>query len=764
MSDFAKVLETLKQLPVSTLVNDVVKSVMAGKVTVLAAPTGSGKSMLVPAMLADATQEQVVVLVPRRFLATDAAKNVAQMAGSPIGTDVGYALSEMSGEKSAFTDKTRLLFVTYGYAISSGLISKAKNIVLDEVHESAQDISLARAILYERKKTDPSLRLLEMSATIRASQQASYWQPSEAEIHTVDGQTLACEERWQKPAKESPSIAETAIDLLTKEDRNGIAIFRSGIKDVEQTVEELQALIKTQHIPNVEVVQVYGRTPEDEREVARADPKPGWKKIIVGTNVIESGVNLRWVDAGISDGFGKIPHDRFDTGAEALVKQDLPQWRIVQQRGRINRDPARTGKSSGIFILQAKQPMESRMMQEEPELERCSLDSFAFKAASRGYVPDQLHLDAKVKPERWQESLDNLMRLGLVNADWSLTKDGKYVASMPLSPETGAMLCEAKRMDVAAMRSGDPALMQRPKLLPDAIVIAALTEMGGLRDDNRYGHRLDAISDIHGGSDIIDGMKAYLQLRNRTETKFVLDPVGTLAQENGAVTLEAARDKLKKACKAVNVHYRSFCDAMTLVDEIKSRQSDKKSIPDEPHSFDQAQYDALKQAVLNGNVNHLFQRNEEQGYRDLIRDYGKRRNDAGGLFNDYPINPYSAVGKAQETSHTPLLVGKLREFPGKGEGGEPNVVLNQVTSIPADVFVAFAAGRSETLLDKVEISDDQKELSARYANRAHFTLTLPPMTPELSQNLATLVDKSNQQDTGYWEGVARRQGPDRGIG
>ena len=562
-TDFSKVREALKALPVAPIAAEVVSSVTAGKVTILAAPTGSGKSMLVPAVLAEATQEQVVVLVPRRFLATDAAANVAQMAGTELGAEVGFAIGEMSGEKSKFSDKTTLLFVTYGYAISSGLINSAKNIVLDEVHEADEHMSLARAILHARKKQEPDLRLLEMSATINAQRQAHYWQSvAETSVHTVEGHALNCDERRQTPGKEGASIPQTALDLLVKENRKGIAIFRSGIKDVKQTAEEIEALLRAKNIRNVQVVQIYGGTPADARKKARAEPQPGWKKIIVGTNVIESGVNLRWVDAGISDGMGKIPYDRADTGAEALVPEHLPQWRVVQQRGRINRDPAATGFSSGIFILHSNVEMDARPHQAKPELERCSLDRFAFRAAHRGYKPKEMYIDAAIAKTRWSETREELMRLGLVNDDWSLTKDGQYIARLPLSPESGAMLCEASRMDIAALRSDDPSLKKRPKLLPDAIILAVLSEMGGLREDYRKGHGLEGNSDVHGGSDLLDGLKIYLQLEKTGEAQTVARSSEILAAEGEKVStvLEAAREKLAVTCHKHNVDYNSFCD------------------------------------------------------------------------------------------------------------------------------------------------------------------------------------------------------------
>lgn len=753
---FETVCDTLKNLPVTAVAQNVVQSVLQKKVTILAAPTGSGKSMIVPAQLADATGEQVVVLVPRRFLATDAASNVAQLAGTELGANVGYAIGEMAGEKSKFSDQTKLLFVTYGYAISSGLINRAQNIVLDEVHEASEDISLARAILHERKQQDPDLRLLEMSATVDASRQRAYWQDvAETATHEVEGQSLACEERRMTPGRDGSSIAQTAIDLIQHEGRKGIAIFRSGIKDVEKTVEELQSAVKRAHLGNVKIVQVYGGTPADERAQARKAPEPGHCKIIVGTNVIESGVNLRWLDAGISDGMGKIPYDRPDTGASALVLEDLPQWRIVQQRGRINRAPDATGFASGIFILHSNKEMAHRPQQATPELERRSLMQVAFRAASLGYNPEYLHFDAKIDPQRLQDAKEDLIRLGLLDDDWQLTRDGKYAARLPLSPSTAAILCEAQRMDVATLRSQDPAVRKRPKALPDAIVMAAIIEQGGLREDYKRGHGLEGKSDVHGGSDILDGLKAYLQLERTAAARIVADPEKTLAEgdEHAEATLEAAREKLKEHCAKLNVSYSDFNEVMTLVGEIRSRHPNGYTLHNDANApFDADRYNPLKQAVLHGNAHALFQLQKQNGkatYRDLLRDYGNAKNQAGQPFSGYEINEYSSLQGAQETSLTPLLVGSLRELPPKrgATSDTPQTVIDQPTSIPPEVFMRWAASHDPALLSDVEHESKGKggELAACYAGRAHFSIPTGKKTPELTAQIAQL----SQPDTGW---------------
>ena len=283
MADFQALRDTLKALPVYGIIDDVIRDVSAGHVTVVAASTGSGKSMLLPSALADVVEEQVVVLVPRRFLATDAAYNVAELSNIPIGEQVGYALGQMDGESSQRSAQTRLLYCTYGYALSSGLINKARLLVLDEVHEADEYISLTRAILRERKAKNPDLRILEMSATVDAPAQARYWESiAKTAVHVVEGQTLACDHVHEFPmlaGDAGRSIEEIAISLL-EQGRKGIVVFRPGVKEVEASVAEIKEKLAKLGLRDVETDGIHGGTPSDERRAARKAPAPGGRKIL----------------------------------------------------------------------------------------------------------------------------------------------------------------------------------------------------------------------------------------------------------------------------------------------------------------------------------------------------------------------------------------------------------------------------------------------------------------------------------------------------
>lgn len=555
---FSKVVEKLKDLPVNDVAANVVDSVKDGKVAVLTAETGSGKTLLANSMLADAADTKdgpVVVLVPRRFLAINAAEAVAELGELEMGKEVGFAVGQQAGDKSQFGAETKLLFATYGYALSSGILDEAKTIVCDEVHEAGVDTSLARALLHERMQNDPELRVVEMSATLNAQKQASYWEDiAEVDTHHADGKAFPCENRHTRPSERS--VEHQAVDLIQNEGRKGIAIFRPGVGEVEGTVEKIREICQQRGLTNVEVEPIYGDMDMEERERATKPPEEGNTKIIVGTNVIESGVNIKWLDTGISDGKGKVPYYR-DNGAEALVLEDLPQWRIVQQEGRVKRF------TDGLFVLNSNKELENREEQQAPEIERISLNGLVMHAAKFGIDPTELKYDGQVDTYRLKDAKQDLMRLELLTDDWKLTEKGEFVSELPLGADAGSMLYAAP-----------------PELRDDAIELVAVAEVGGLRADYKEPHGMDETSDI------FDGLKAYRALGN-----------------------EATEEE----CEGMNVSWKRFKEVKGLIEDIHRRTDTGQEVEQRSASRRDMQL-----MMLHGSVNHLFDARDP--YVDMIRN------------------------------------------------------------------------------------------------------------------------------------------------
>jgi len=135
---------------------------------VVSAPPGTGKTTLVPPLLASRSPGRVIVTQPRRVAARAAARRLAELDGSPLGSRVGFTVR---GERQV-SASTRIEFVTAGVLLRRMLddpgLDGIDAVVIDEVHERALETDLLIGLLGETRQLRDDLVLVAMSATIDA--------------------------------------------------------------------------------------------------------------------------------------------------------------------------------------------------------------------------------------------------------------------------------------------------------------------------------------------------------------------------------------------------------------------------------------------------------------------------------------------------------------------------------------------------------------------------------------------------------------------
>lgn len=553
--------QKLKDLPVNEIVDQVIDNIDTA-LPIVSSPTGSGKTLIIPAKLADHLPEgeRVVVLVPRKFLAINAAETVAELSGTTLGEEVGYAVGTQGGDEPLFSKNSKIVFMTYGYAISSGAISYEKNIILDEVHEAGMDISIAKALLEHRKRSDDSLKVVEMSATINLDKQTEYWRDFNPKGIECAGRTYDCKiiEDGYK------SAIEHTMDLLVEHQRKGIAVFQSGVADIKDFAEELEARLATKGINDVEVASIYGDMDKKERDKALKAPKQGNRKVLIGTNVIESGMNIPWLDSGVTSGTGK---DLFVTssGAVMLAEQNLPQWRLQQQKGRVCRF------TDGMFVLASRTSWEDRPKETVAEISRLPLSELVMACASFGLKAEELNFDARIDSSQLKLAKEKLTRLGLIDEKDRLTNLGRFASQLPVTVENAVMLNYARN---------------REHCLEEAVVLAGILEQGNIKQDFRSSHHLDKTSDV------FDALKAFTAV-DRELAKVKQDNSGNKNDEK-------TRDLI---FRSHNVSKKRFYEAKEFIRDLAGRLNVRVNT-----KADKFDFDKLKQAMIAGHLEHLHSR------------------------------------------------------------------------------------------------------------------------------------------------------------
>ena len=166
--------------------------------------------------LANGRPCRVYCTEPRRISATSLARRVCEELGEKkgdLGTPkslVGYAIRL----ESKMAPQTRLVYATTGIVLrmlerSDGL-GQITHLILDEVHERTIDSDFLLIVLRKLMAQRPSLRLILMSATVNAQRFSNYL--GSAPILNVPGRTYPVETRYLEDAIELTGYQEPGIN------------------------------------------------------------------------------------------------------------------------------------------------------------------------------------------------------------------------------------------------------------------------------------------------------------------------------------------------------------------------------------------------------------------------------------------------------------------------------------------------------------------------------------------------------------------------
>lgn len=630
------VFEKLYELPINDILQDIVDYAMSGGVTIVTAKTASGKTLLVPTMLHLLVREPVVVFEPRRFLAINAAETLAKLSNTDVGHLVRYCVSERNFKERvrAVNSFKGLTYGTYGYGLKARHVGNEDHVVLDEAHEPAMDIAVCKALLKKRMESseDRPRSLVIMSATLNADAEKEYWRDYNPVVFTIpDNQRYTCVRTWE-PAT---APAQAALNLVN-EGHRGVLVFVSGIKDIEQTVLTInEDILRTPPDVPVEIATIHGSTDYEQRMVAFKAPEIG-AKILIGTNVLESGMNIPWVDAGVSSGLQKRKVVARESGAIVLQEVPMSLSNVEQQAGRTNRF-----RNSKFILCGQANP---KMMEAMPvsELVCLPLTELIMHCLAYEVDPRELSFLPELNHDKLDEAYKTLYQLGFIDKDNKLTVDGEFTKTVPVGLETAALLCHASKLEI----------------LPEALVLAAIFENGSILQDRFAPFCLDRLSTI------IDNAMAFV--------KAYMIPK-SLSYSERKLELESMNINLKRFSLAVEI-LQSLENALQTTVELSvyDRKSDL---------FNEDVLAKLRQCILAASVNRL-------GYT-----VSRRRSSVIMHNGGISISPEKSSGVTLGYEKK-IVSGNLNVITPR-HGGSPFTVIGNITVFEYSDLVNFTKIRSD---------------------------------------------------------------------
>ncbi|MGP9538252.1 ATP-dependent helicase HrpB [Brachybacterium sp. AOP43-C2-M15] len=458
---------------------------------VVTAPPGTGKTTLVPPLVANLSGGLTLVTQPRRVAVRAAARRLAQLDGSELGGPVGFTVR---GQRQV-GGGTRLEMLTPGVLLRRLLaepeLPGVAAVVLDEVHERSLETDLLLGMLAEARQLREDLLVGAMSATLDAAAVAAVLNggerddggsddPAIVEVPSALHELSVSYAPSPAPRLDARGITREYLDHLARttaraqrEHGTDALVFLPGAREVDEVVSRLRPLVGQE----VEVLALHGRLPAAQQDRATGGRRPGeLPRIVVSTALAESsltvpGVHLV-VDAGLSR---EVRRDR-GRDMSGLVTVSASRAAAEQRAGRA----ARQGPGSAVRVFAASD-LAGMPAQSPPQITAADLTDAALWLACWG-TPRGEGLPLLTAPPRVEidAAETTLQALGLVDAEGRPTPRGRRVARLPVGVrEARALLDGAQRLpgrngartaaEVVAAVSDDhrPVGADLPRLLQD---------------------------------------------------------------------------------------------------------------------------------------------------------------------------------------------------------------------------------------------------------------------------------------------------------
>lgn len=461
MDPFARLLTTPPDLPVLTAVPELRAHLATRRTAVVTAPPGTGKTTLVPPLVADALPHgRVVVTQPRRIAARAAARRLASLIGEPVGGVVGYAVR---GER-AVSRNTRVEVVTAGLLLrrlqADPELTGVAAVILDEVHERSVDCDLLLALLIDTRALREDLALVAMSATADLTRLPTLLGDcQDAPVVSVPGILHPVDEIWAPPPNRTPRlgprgvpreflthVAATTARALSEHDGDAL-VFLPGAREVDDVV----ARLREQVSGTTRILPLHGRLSASAQDVALT-PCPE-RRVVVSTNVAESSLTVPGVRIVVDATLTRRPSLDVARGMTGLVTVGASRAEGIQRAGRAGRQGPGVAYRCCTPIDWARAPLAPT-----PEILSADLTRTALELAVWG-VPDGRGL-AWIDPPpgpAMRSAQEVLVDLGLLEGT-AATPLGRMVAAVPAPVREARALLSAAEV-VGARRAARAAAL-----------------------------------------------------------------------------------------------------------------------------------------------------------------------------------------------------------------------------------------------------------------------------------------------------------------
>ncbi|AOR34928.1 ATP-dependent helicase HrpB [Streptomyces fodineus] len=437
--------DALDALPVRSALPALTEALEGAGTAVLVAPPGTGKTTLVPLVLAGLVgggpARRVVVAEPRRIAARAAARRMAWLLGERPGESVGFTVR---GER-AVGRHTRVEVATTGVLLQrlqrDQELPGVDIVVLDECHERHLDADTAAAFLWDvRQALRPELRLVAASATTDAGGWARLL--GGAPVVEAEGVAHPVEVVWApagRPVRPphgmrvDPALLAHVASVVRRAlaERDGdVLCFLPGVGEIARVAGQLG------DVTDVDVLQVHGRAPAAVQDAVLA---PGARRrVVLATSVAESSLTVPGVRVVVDSGLAREPRVDHARGLSGLTTVRASRAAGRQRAGR-------AGREAPGFVYRCWTEAEDGRLPAfpAPEIKVADLTAFALQTACWG-DPDASGLALLDPPPggAMAAAREVLSAVGAVDCAGRATPVGVRLSRLGVHPRLGRALLD----------------------------------------------------------------------------------------------------------------------------------------------------------------------------------------------------------------------------------------------------------------------------------------------------------------------------------
>ena len=446
-------------LPVKEVIPEIKKELNNTSTLILKAPTGAGKSTLVPLTLLNEPWlkgKKILMLEPRRLAAKTVATRMAHLISEPIGDSIGYRIRF---EKKT-SKNTKLEVLTEG--ILTRMIQEDNSledvglVIFDEFHERSIHADIAMALCREAQTIlRPDLRILVMSATLDMPQLSEILQ---APIVESKGRLFPVEVKYggDTDMKMLPELMSRIIKSAVNKNDGDVLAFLPGQGEIKRCHEILQNSLK-----NFVILPLYGQLPPNKQFAAITPNKDGKRKVVLATNIAETSLTIEGIKIVVDSGFERVSKFNPNSGLSRLETVLISKQSADQRKGRAGR------LSEGTCYRMWTKATHSRLAKTgTPEIEQADLSSLMLDMAKWGVIdPNELNWLTPPPRKNIIKASQLLHEIEALENN-RITAHGKRLNKLPTHPRIAHMLVRAEEEGQLALATDIAPLFEEKDPLP----------------------------------------------------------------------------------------------------------------------------------------------------------------------------------------------------------------------------------------------------------------------------------------------------------